>query len=502
MAYYPRFNSLSQLLDIAGSETKNAVKVLTDEPAGLGQALASQTGSAASITAKVGGIVTVDDLTGMTANSVGNFLSLSNTNSGGNTGTFLIVQYVDATSVKISNSGGVSPDTKNGEIVWVERAAYALSDDLDCERTDRAAIKGVDYYAAVPVYQRPTNTDLDVPANLTNIAGKTTDARGFIINRRFAAATVAASNTLITITSTGNLKHSDSDDKTGIPCFDAAPYTSDYTACFVDIQNPADGTSLNVLGGGHIGEKIFAVSQGGSSTSPNTVEIKFYSVPYGGDITTDATAYTWESGQPTSIDLFYGYFQRLDQIPENTFRLMQTLGISESGDLRQDITDILTIIGAADGDTSIGGDLTNTGDEYVFSDLPSGTPTIVEIFNTINAQIGDRTYTGAPYITDGEPIATSLAALANAISGISITRAIMRRVAPISANSSVEIPGGLAYTLDSGNDGKNLWVFWRGILRDPGTVVNGDDYAETDTTHITPYVKINAGDHINFFVMT
>jgi hypothetical protein len=54
--------------------------------------------------------------------------------------------------------------------------------------------------------------------------------------------------------------------------------------------------------------------------------------------------------------------------------------------------------------------------------------------------------------------------------------------------------------VDGTNNGRGLFVFWRGVLRDPGTVANGDDYQETSTTSITPYAKLNKNDHISFFV--
>lgn len=497
MAQYSRKNSLSQALDIAGSKTQLGTKTLTDETSGFGQSLAGQTGSGASLSAKVAGVITVTGLTGMTANSVGNFLTVSGADTSGNNGTFLIIQYVSATEVKISNSGGgTAPDDHNGSIGWIERGAYTLEDDLNFERTDRAAIKGVAYDQPIPVYQRPTAIGTDVPTNLSNIASKTTDARGFIIPRKFGSATVAATNTKITLSSTGNLEHSDSTDKTGIPCFDAAPYASNYIACYVDIKDPATGDNLIVKSGAHTGEAIFGVSNGGASTSPDGVEIIFYSCPVGGDIGTNSTAYTWESGQPTSINVYYGYFQRLDQIPETAFRLMETLGLEESGEIRQDITDIQTVIGMTDGDTYLV-NLTNLTDYYVFSDLGTATPSITNALNTINEQIGDRTYLGAPYIADGETVSASLMALANAISASSIVRYIERLASDANANTSHATPA--AYTLGSG---ANLWVYWRGVLRDPGTVANGDDYEETDTTHITPYSKISAGEHINYFIMT
>lgn len=500
MPQFSRFNALDQILDIQGSPAQSSTRTLTDETGGLGEPIAGQTGAAANVTSFSLGVSTITGLTGMTANSVGNFLTVSGAASPGNNGTFLIITFVSASSVTISNPTGVAPDANNGSIVWTERRAYCLNDDLDFERTDRAAIKGVAYDAAIPTYQRPTAVGTNVFANLSNIAGKTTDARGFIINRKFAAAAVAATNTFITISSPGNLRHSDAVNQTGIPVFDAAPYTGSFIDCYTAIQNPADGTELIVQAGLHAGEKIYGVTNGGASVSPNSVEVVFYSVPLGGDITTQSTAYTWEAAQPVSIDLFYGFFQRLDQLADSAFRTMSTLGIEESGDLRQDINDIQSTIGMNDGDTSLAGHLTNTGANYIFFNLPDVTPSVVEALNTLNGQVGDRTYSGG-ILTSGQTIVASLQALSNAISASNIVRTIERLGADVPANTSHLLPGGISYTLDGTFNGKNMFLFTRGLLRDPGSVVNGDDYSETNTTHVTFFSKQKSGDHINYMIL-
>ena len=122
---------------------------------------------------------------------------------------------------------------------------------------------------------------------------------------------------------------------------------------------------------------------------------------------------------------------------------------------------------------------------------------MVSALNVLNQQIGNRTYTG-PYLTSGQTITASLQALSDAINTASVVRTIERLLADVNANTAHTLPGGITYVLDGTNNGKFLFVFWRGLLRDPGTVVNGDDYQETSTTQITPYSKIKAGDHITY----
>lgn len=499
MAQYSRFNVLQQNFDVGGTPVRVSNKTLTDESSGFGQSVAGQSGAAASVDAFSAGISTIGGLTGMTANSVGRFLTVAGAATPANNGTFLIVAFNSATSVDIANATGVSPDANDGSILWTERDPYALADDLNFQRTDRAAIKGVAYDAAIPTFTRPTATGTPVAASLANLAGKSTDAQGFIISRAFKGATAVAATTKITITSAGNLKHASATDKSGVPCFDVAPYVGDFKATFVSIQASADGTELLVKAGGHAGEKIFGVTNNGASTSPNSVEILWYSVPLGGDIASQSTAYTWEGSQVTAIDLFYGFFSRLDQLDESSFRTMQTLGVEENGDLRQDINDIQTLIGMADGETDLSAELTNTGADYVFSTI-SVTPTVVEALNALNLEIGNRTYTG-PILTDGGDITGSLQALSDAINASNVTRYIERLGSAAAANTSHLLPGGATYTPDGSFNGGNLWVFWSGLLRDPGAVVNGDDYSETDSTHITPYYQVGAGQHINYFVL-
>jgi hypothetical protein len=551
-------------------------------------------GNGASIGAVVVGIVTITGLAGMTQNSVGNYIEISGAATLANNGTFLITEYVGATSVKYANAAGVAADANNPAIKWIQRLPYSLNDDLDFARSDREYIKGVAYDQPLPSYTRPTLTSVNIPANLSNIAGKTLDAFARSVSR--GKFNWAVEPTLTDIYAVGVLKHSDASNETGVPCFDAAPWVGDYNTCYVEVVDSTTGNELEVLAGPQKGEKIFGLTKAGTSTSPNSVEVFWYSCPNGGNVSTSSTAYTWEKGaataktgttavtvvagangasaltgltaggfvagdvgtwlvvsgmtnptnngtfviisvqgltavtvqnhaaisegptaavtwtqyaktQPTFVNLTYGYNQRLDQLDQNAFRFPMVSGLVGDADLRQDIIDIQSTGGWADGTTDLSGSLTNLIANWVFFTLPGGAgDTVVAALNALNAQIGDRTYTPSlptpgAILTDGQTIAASLQALQVAISASNVTRYIERRVTSVPANTYHLLPGGATYTLDGTNNGLGLWVFWRGVLRDPGTVVNGDDYAETDATHITNYSLINAKDHINYFVL-
>lgn len=78
-------------------------------------------GTAASCSAAVLGVVTVTGLTGMTTSAVGHRLTIINGGTAANNGTFLIMEYVSATSVKVWNPAGSAGDSNNGNFHWMER---------------------------------------------------------------------------------------------------------------------------------------------------------------------------------------------------------------------------------------------------------------------------------------------------------------------------------------------------------------------------------------------
>lgn len=323
-------HALEPSIDIRGTTSPASNLSISDEPLGLGAVVPGKSGVSSTITAVNSGIATIGGLSGFSDSDVGKFIQFTGANNAGNNGTFLIVQVNSASSVNVNNSGAIFPDANSGTINWVERYPYSLQDDLNYVRTDRAAIKGTTYSANIPTYQRPTAIGTNVSANLSNIAGKTTDAVIFNANRVFYQATVALSDSRITVNSTGNLKHVNTTDTSGIPIFDTAPFDGDFVSCYVAIYNSSTGKELFVTTGLHAGEKIFGVTNKGSSTSPNSVEVVFYSCPVGSDISTNSSAYSWEATQPTSITVVYSYGQRLDQLDKNILRNLLTLNFSSN----------------------------------------------------------------------------------------------------------------------------------------------------------------------------
>jgi len=604
------YNRISQSLDIAGSATKTAAKTLSDENSSLGTQ--TQTGTGDTIGGTAPDMTLTDAGASFAAADVGRWITIAGATTGANNGTFLISGYTSATVITYYNASGAA-EAYSG--TWTIREGYSLEDDLNFVRTDRKNIKGTtNYYDAIPTYERITAVGTDVDANLTNIASKTLDAKGLVLNRVIRNQTTAESDTLITLTDAGNMQWADAVDRTGIPVNDGADvgadlatyadvidpstglglvvsgkavgditfvtgantvdgetfviddgvnsavtfefdsngsvtetntlravvYTGAETAAqmmalgvaavndapvlnieatagagaLMDLENTVPGTAGNVsitetvtdagfvvngMAGGtaYGGNRIYGRMQSGSATEPNSVEVAFRSVAPGAALSA-SVAYTWEKNQPTAIDVYYPYRQRMDLMNDTDLRTTLTNGLIADAGLVEDINDIRSTIGISDGDTSFAGLLTNVTNYYVFSTVDSN-PTAVDLFNALNDQIGDRDYTGS-ILTDGQTITASLQALSDAIGSSSFVRTIERLSSAASGGSAHTIPGSQSYTIDATYNGQYMTVYWRGVLRDPGPASSGNDYDETSTTTITPYKTINSNDHINYYI--
>lgn len=316
-----RPNTLDQFLDIGGSCTQSDASTISNEPLNLGSAVSGQTGAAASVSVVVGDVVTITGVTGMVAASVGRCLVISGAASAGNNGTFKITTVSTATTINVENSAGVAGDANNGSISWVEREPYTLEDDINYARTNTKLIKGTtNWHDPIPTYIRPDDTLIDQDASLFNIASKTLDAHAWIESRAVESISVSASDSFITISIAGELKHADSTDTLGVPVTDGYDAGND-RAAFVEIVDAVldgygDGANLRVLAGPNIGNRIFGLTRVGSSTSPNSVEIRFMSTTIDNWDLSGAVTYSWEGDQPNTINVCYGYRQRLDRFDE------------------------------------------------------------------------------------------------------------------------------------------------------------------------------------------
>jgi hypothetical protein len=229
-------------------------------------------------------------------------------------------------------------------------------------------------------------------------------------------------------------------------------------------------------------------------------------VTRGSNFTADASgAIKWQvSRHPGTFDFYTGDRYRLDQVSETARRTTLLGGIVTDAILTHDVAEIREFLGTEDGDTSP--DLTNTGGNYIWSDVPNASDTSVqELLNLLNEQIGDRTYTGS-VLTSGETVAASLQALSDAIDSSTITRIIEHCASAVPKNTLHSIPGGATFTPDGTNNGINLFVYWRGLLKNPGPLSQTTDtHYEEGTgpaaTQIKPYEVIRQHDSINYFIL-
>src|SRR5512137_279014 len=169
-----RFNTVDPRIDIQGVLTvQNARNLPVDEAAFLG--LSSSNGVGDAITAPAAGLQTITDAAGLfVAGDVGKFITIAGSAGGLNDGTFLVTANPGPTQLTyLAAPAGAAEPAFAG--TWKVNEPYCISDDINFERTDRKNIKGTaQHYTAVPTYTRPDATGTAVPANLTNIAGKTT----------------------------------------------------------------------------------------------------------------------------------------------------------------------------------------------------------------------------------------------------------------------------------------------------------------------------------------
>jgi hypothetical protein len=247
------------------------------------------------------------------------------------------------------------------------------------------------------------------------------------------------------------------------------------------------------------GDRVYGITFAGSATEPNEVEVQFFHVAPGAALSV-SNVYTWERDQPTSVNMVYGFRERMDSMSDVALRRRLANGLVGDAGLSQRINDLQDVLSdlLADGVTHLGGLLTPTTNFFAWSDLPDATPDVVEALNVLNTEIGNRDYTGA-ILTDGETITASLQALSDAVAGSNFTRVIQVLTVAVAVGAVLTIPSG-TYTPDS-NSGQNLILFWRKELRTPGDgTEGGHDYDETSSTTVTVYNKVKVGDIAEWLV--
>lgn len=241
---------IDPVLDVQGHTGVDDDRSYADEIAQRGAADGSQAtgnGTTDNITAPVSNVQTATIAgASFAAGMIGKFVTVASATNGANDGTFLVTAVPSATQISYVNASGVIEASTSA--TYDVYAPYSAGDDIDFIASDRKAIKGTsNHTSAIPTYERPTAVGTNVDANLTNIAGKTTDAKALISTRKFENQSVASGNLLVTVTDTANLPHADATDLTGVPIQDGAD-AANLESCYTEIIDPSTGQALEVDG--------------------------------------------------------------------------------------------------------------------------------------------------------------------------------------------------------------------------------------------------------------
>lgn len=409
----------------------------------------------------------------------------------------------------------------NNNLVAEPTVSGSLQEDLNVIRTLMKDMKGTtDWFTTMPTYPDPTNTGQDLTADFDNIAGETLDANTIILavadyGALDAGFTVSGTSTgiLRTITTAYALA---SGNMTGLPIFLSVTNSGTYydeagsdNVCRVDIINEddaemQDGSGNVIYGKFYDGADDVGGTDGdGSGTD---VYVKFFANGVETDLSTVDPA-------PTAVKFVYPQRKTLSAMEE--WEWLRTDFISSwEGDVElvEDISNLWSYTGASDNTTDP--TWTEIGPDYMLDADPGDLTTAID---TINTQVGDRNYSATGYLTDGETITASLAALdaqveanAGAISATSGDKYVESLGAQADANTVHALPAAIVsaggYTPDAtaGEEGKNMDVYVDGQLLAADTGSNGAnadrDYGETTTSGITFRFNVQIGRNVTYVI--
>lgn len=384
----------------------------------------------------------------------------------------------------------------------------SLEDDMNVVRTLIKDLKGTtNWFDSLGTYFDPTATASGKELSLNNISGNTLDSKTVIIavtdnNSGSGYAVTTASSGVLVSTAT---QYATSDDRRGLPIYSSATGTyydegGDLRVTRIDVIDTSNDTEIQD-GSGNIVYGLFkdGLDAGGSGDGTD-VFVEFYA---------NGSPITMVSGV-SNVEFIYP--QRKVMSEMNEYDWMRTDFVNSwEGDveLAEDISNLWSFTGASDGDTSPQ-PWNNTGNYYMLSSDPSDLKSAVDL---INDGVGDRTYTEANYVTDGEAITSSLDILdqelqdlADSISAASGDKYVESVSGAISAGSLHSLPYGISYTPDAtaGQEGKNMDVYVDGQLLAADTGANGAnadrDYGETTASGITFRFNIQVGRNITYIV--
>lgn len=225
------------------------------------------------------------------------------------------------------------------------------------------------------------------------------------------------------------------------------------------------------------------------------------------------TAYTFTASDPANLIAYIPYRKRRTNLLEYDDRRAFSASIVGDAEIAEDIGNLQSALGLADGDAAGNWDLTNTTNFYPFSELILGTATLEDIVNKLNEEIGPRDYTTENFVTDGQTITESIDALDQALAAVtasSIKSKIIERTAvdilrgvahtiPFASGSDVGIT---SYLQDTGHRGLNMDVYVGGVklIPDSSAIAMDGEYEETSTTQVTFRFRVKAGQAIEYVI--
>lgn len=441
------------------------------------------------------------------------FVSTGSTNNG----FYHIDAFTSASTVKISPALPGADDSME----WQMYEEPSLATDMELMLTQiREMINpSSDWFQNMPRGFDPANTDgsntknekISLKVLADNWYGSHTKIVDILFNDGGAGYAVATSDTGVLLTTA--LGYADPADRRGLVIQASTANSGSYydeVALASIIYAKHKVTVVDALTGNEFkdanGNVIYGVLQDGSDHSGSgegtDVFVKFVS-----DVAGTPTAYTWTANDPANVLLYVPQRKKRTELNEYDERRILVAGVVGDAELTEDISQIRSALGIADGEEAGDWDWTNTTAAYPLQSDPA---TAEGAINALNDAIGDRQYTENNYITDGETITDSLDALDLAIASAGVKSKIVERVTvDIARGVSHTIPfasgsdsGVTTYKVDSGYRGLYMDVYVGGakLVPDSSASLQDGEYEETSNTAVTFRFKVKAGQIIEYII--
>jgi len=410
-----------------------------------------------------------------TAQHVGDFIRIP---SGANAGTYKITGFIDANTVSCASASFTTESSLSFEI----RQWQNLEDDLNYTRTQLREILGAgvsDWFSDIPTYTNPKDTGTPKRADLSTIAGKTTDAVLRLYPKEAAGQSVSAGNTEISIADT--TRYTDTVNKTGLPVSDTGELDeTNFSANWVEIIDPQTGGPVKDASDTVIFGRLI------KGTELTNVKVKFFKDdPLSGS----ASAFTWTAAEPTVIDVVYAERFTVFDLPEDIGRKRFRVGLEADAELVNDLTRIKGFVGSDEDD--LRPTWANTAG---FFPLDADPDNLESGINDINDAIGDRQYSANAnlVIDDGETITASLEKLAGSLADTNVEKITEIITSTIAKETAHTLPGSKTYVPDTGGNGQHMDIILNQGFLTADKLTQTADYDETSATTVTFHGNINA----------